>query len=107
MGNYYLAVDIGASSGRHILCHVDNGKMLLEEIYRFENGMKDIDGTKCWDVEELFAAIKAGMNSDIRELKKMVEAVLTSPELKSCPHGRPTSVELTKQQIEKMFKRIV
>lgn len=70
MGNYYLAVDIGASSGRHILCHVDNGKMLLEEIYRFENGMKDIDGTKCWDVEELFAAIKAGMKQ-CKELGKV------------------------------------
>ena len=70
MGNYYLAVDIGASSGRHILCHNDNGKMLLEEIYRFENGMKDVDGTKCWDVEELFSAIKAGMKQ-CKELGKV------------------------------------
>ena len=34
---YYLAVDIGASSGRHILAHRQNGKMILEEIYRFPN----------------------------------------------------------------------
>lgn len=40
MGKYYLAVDIGASSGRHILGHLENGKIELEEIYRFENGMK-------------------------------------------------------------------
>ena len=33
--NYYLAIDIGASSGRHILGHVENGKMVLEEMYRF------------------------------------------------------------------------
>lgn len=39
MATYYLAVDIGASSGRHILGHMENGKMILEEIYRFENGM--------------------------------------------------------------------
>ena len=39
MGKYYLAVDIGASSGRHILGHLENGKIELEEIYRFENGM--------------------------------------------------------------------
>ncbi len=32
---YYLAVDIGASSGRHMLSHMENGKMVLEEIYRF------------------------------------------------------------------------
>ena len=36
MGNYYLAVDIGASSGRHILGHVENGKITYEEVYRFE-----------------------------------------------------------------------
>lgn len=35
MSKYYLAVDIGASSGRHILGHLENGKMVLEEIYRF------------------------------------------------------------------------
>ena len=40
MAAYYLAVDIGASSGRHILGHMENGKMVLEEIYRFENGMR-------------------------------------------------------------------
>jgi DNA mismatch repair protein MutL len=53
------------------------------------------------------SAIKAGMNSDIRELVKIARAVLTSADLKSCPHGRPTAIELTKQQIEKLFKRIV
>mgnify|MGYP001138326272 CR=1 FL=1 len=36
---YYLAVDIGASSGRHMLCHLEDHKMVLEEIYRFSNGM--------------------------------------------------------------------
>ncbi len=35
---YYLAVDIGASSGRQILGSVENGKIVLEEIYRFKNG---------------------------------------------------------------------
>lgn len=32
---YYLAVDIGASSGRHMLAHLEDGKIVLEEIYRF------------------------------------------------------------------------
>lgn len=61
MERYYLAVDIGASSGRHILGHVEDGRMVLEEIYRFPNGMKSVDGQLCWDVAELFSHIKAGM----------------------------------------------
>lgn len=58
---YYLAVDIGASSGRHILSHLQDGKMVLEEIHRFPNGMKDVGGTKVWDSAGLFEEIKAGM----------------------------------------------
>lgn len=58
---YYLAVDIGASSGRHIISHLENGKLILEEIYRFPNGMKDIDGKKCWDLDTLFREILFGM----------------------------------------------
>ena len=39
MQNYYLAIDIGASSGRHILGFVENGQMKYEEVYRFSNGL--------------------------------------------------------------------
>lgn len=61
MPKYYLAVDIGASSGRHILGHLEDGKMVLEEMYRFPNGMKEIEGELCWDVEQLFDEIITGM----------------------------------------------
>ncbi|RKI93315.1 rhamnulokinase [Parablautia intestinalis] len=61
MEKYYLAVDIGASSGRHILGSLKDGKLNLEEIYRFPNGMKDVDGSVCWDVEALFCEIKEGL----------------------------------------------
>ena len=61
MSNYYLAVDIGASSGRHILSHMVDGKIVLEEMYRFPNGMTDRDGEKVWDVDQLFKEILAGM----------------------------------------------
>ena len=40
--SYYLAIDIGASSGRHILGSIEDGKIKLEEIYRFENGISKI-----------------------------------------------------------------
>ena len=57
MAAYYLAVDIGASSGRHILGHMENGKMVLEEIYRFENGMVKKDGELCWEFDRLFKEV--------------------------------------------------
>ena len=61
MAKYYLAVDIGASGGRHMLAHIEEGKILLEEIYRFPNGMKRVDGCLCWDLEALFYEIKEGL----------------------------------------------
>nr|WP_296263192.1 rhamnulokinase [uncultured Merdimonas sp.] len=61
MGGYYLAIDIGASSGRHILAEVENGKMTLQEIYRFQNGMQEKNGSLCWDIPHLFSEIKNGM----------------------------------------------
>ena len=50
------------------------------------------------------AAIKAGMDTDPRELVPVVEAVL-SGKVKYCPHGRPVSLVLTRAQLDKSFKR--
>lgn len=61
MNPYYLAIDIGASSGRHILAHLEDGRMELEEVHRFPNGMVEKDGHHVWDVDELFRQIKLGM----------------------------------------------
>ena len=74
MKRYYLAIDIGASSGRHILGHMEEGKMVLEEIYRFPNGMQKRDGEKVWDIEALFEAVLAGMKK-CRELGKIPVSV--------------------------------
>ncbi len=67
MRNYYLAVDIGASSGRHILGCRKDGKISLEEIYRFENGMVKKDGYLCWELDRIFKEIKNGL----RKCKEM------------------------------------
>lgn len=74
MSEYYLAVDIGASSGRHILGYLANGKLRLEEIYRFENGMDRRDGHLYWDVERLFAEIKKGL-SVAKEIGKIPKSI--------------------------------
>lgn len=70
MKKYFLAVDIGASSGRHILGTLENGKIKLDEIYRFPNGMENIDGSFCWNTDALFYEIKQGLKK-CRELGKI------------------------------------
>lgn len=74
MQQYYLAIDIGASSGRHILAHIEDGKMILEEIHRFSNGMVEQDGELVWEVDRLFAEIKNGMKK-CKEMDKIPVSV--------------------------------
>ena len=58
---YFLAIDIGASSGRHILGCIRDKKIELEEVYRFENRMDEENGTLYWDTDRLFREIITGM----------------------------------------------
>ena len=60
---YHLAVDIGASSGRHILGHVEQGRIVLEEVYRFENGPKKRGGRLCWDFDALAREVVNGLKA--------------------------------------------
>ena len=71
---YYLAIDIGASSGRHILGSLQDGKIQLEEIYRFENGVKEIENEFCWDIQNLFNEIKAGIKK-CKEINKIPTSI--------------------------------
>ncbi len=61
MQTFYLAVDIGASSGRHILGSLVDGKICLEEVHRFDNGMEKKNGVLCWNTEKLFKEILEGL----------------------------------------------
>ncbi len=58
---YYLAIDIGASSGRHILGYIKNGNLQTEEIYRFDNKQLHKNGHDCWDIEHLWNNILTGL----------------------------------------------
>lgn len=53
------------------------------------------------------AAIKAHDKNDPRELKYLLEQIYGNPEIRHCPHGRPVMISMTKQELEKQFKRIV
>lgn len=60
--DYYLSIDIGASSGRHIISWLDDeGKIQMKEIYRFENGMYEKGGHLYWDTDRLFEEVTEGM----------------------------------------------
>ena len=59
--NYYLAVDLGASGGRHILGHVEEGKLILEEAHRFSNSPQKKDASLIWDVDLIFSEITSGL----------------------------------------------
>ena len=60
---YYLAIDIGASSGRHILCHMEDGKFILEEVHRFDNKQVRRDNHDCWDMDNLWTGIIDGLKA--------------------------------------------
>ena len=68
---YYLAIDIGASSGRHIIGYLDNDELKLEEIYRFKNGPKEMDGHLVWDIDYLFNEVKTGIKEALKKYPKI------------------------------------
>ena len=63
MSTVYLAIDIGASSGRHIVSFVENGTVKTQEVYRFSNGAALKDGHLCWDREGLFHHVLEGLKA--------------------------------------------
>ena len=60
---YVLAIDIGASSGRHIIGWMENSEIRTEEIYRFPNGITELDGCLTWDIQTLLSHVKAGIDA--------------------------------------------
>ncbi len=59
----YLAIDIGASGGRHIIGYLYDGRICTQEVYRFENGMQEKDGHLIWDTEGLLHHVIEGMKA--------------------------------------------
>jgi rhamnulokinase len=59
----YLAIDMGASSGRHVVGHLDDKSLRLEEVYRFENGPVDVLGKLYWDLLSLWTQVCQGLRA--------------------------------------------
>lgn len=53
------------------------------------------------------AAVKGNQRMSTAEAQALIEELLTLENPYNCPHGRPTIISMTKQEIEKKFKRIV
>lgn len=66
-GNKFLAFDIGASSGRAIIGHLNNNIISLKETYRFFNGMTMIHGRYHWDIFRIFEEIKNGIKETVAQ----------------------------------------
>ena len=75
MHKNYLTIDIGASSGRHIVGWMENGVLRTEEVYRFPNSVRRVDGHLEWDIHSLFVHVKQGIR----------EAFAKYPEMRAFP----------------------
>ena len=70
--NRYLAVDIGASSGRHIVGWMENGRVCTEEVYRFPNGITEQEGHLTWDIGTLENHVREGIQEALGRFPKIV-----------------------------------
>jgi len=63
----YIAIDLGAESGRVMLGTVGGDKLSLREVHRFPNGPIEENGSLKWDFNKLFTQIKAGIAKAIKQ----------------------------------------
>ena len=68
----YLAIDIGASSGRHIVGWEQDGQIRTEEVYRFPNGMEEADKSLTWNLDALDSSIRTGIDEALRRFPDIV-----------------------------------
>ena len=68
---YYLAIDIGASSGRHIVGWCESEEICTKEVYRFPNGVTKENGHLVWDIECLYYSVLAGIREAFRLYPKI------------------------------------
>ena len=68
---YYLAIDIGASSGRHIVGWREGSGLKTKEVYRFPNGVHSENGHLVWDIEALLHSVKAGIAAALEQFPRL------------------------------------
>ena len=68
---YYLAIDLGASSGRHIVGCTKNEEIILDEVHRFKTGMDDSLNGLVWDIPRLYQEILKGIKLAFKKYKNI------------------------------------
>ena len=71
----YIAVDLGAESGRVMLGSISADKLALEEVHRFSNGPIEEAGTLRWDFERLLSEIKTGIVKAVKQAGSKVSGI--------------------------------
>lgn len=71
MKYYYLAIDIGASSGQHIVGWVEDGALKTKEVYRFPNGVEMLDGHLTRNIRKLFSNVVMGIQRAFENFREM------------------------------------
>lgn len=59
----YLAIDLGASSGRAVLGTLDGARMRMRELHRFRTALVEVDGHLYWDLDSLWAEVRTGLSA--------------------------------------------
>ena len=72
MARRYLAIDIGASSGRHIVGWRRDGEIRTDEVYRFPNGMEEENGSLVWNLETLDCHIRRGIGEALKRYPDII-----------------------------------
>lgn len=68
---YYLAIDLGATSGRHVVGYKKNGEIILKEVHRFRTEMDESKDGLVWDIPRIFDEIKEGIKKAFAEFKTL------------------------------------
>ena len=75
---YYLAIDLGATSGRHVIGYKKNDEIVLEEIHRFKTQMDHSPFGLVWDVPRIFNEIKIGIKKAFLKYPKIESLAIDS-----------------------------
>lgn len=75
---YYLAIDLGATSGRHVIGYKKDDEIVLEEVHRFKTQMDESKDGLVWDIPRIFEEIKIGIKKAFQKYPKIESLAIDS-----------------------------